>query len=53
MNHDEIIRLIDQGLTMRARELLIAHMRACACGALWPVASDTTNEPFKRCPTCS
>lgn len=53
MNAREIVDLIDRGLTMQARLLLIQGKRACAsCGALWPVASDTMDEPFKHCPNC-
>jgi len=49
----EVIELLDRGLTMRARELLVGSRAPCArCGASWPVSRDTVNEPFKHCPNC-
>ena len=53
MNHDEIVRLLDSGLTMKARELLLANRARCArCGQTWPVSRDTSRESFTHCPNC-
>jgi hypothetical protein len=53
MMRDEIIRLIDQGLTMRARELLLDSRVSCErCGASWPVARDYPDQTLSRCASC-